>query len=73
MISHDHFHMGEEAGRDILGPGIRVAVGVLQAETAALEGSVPGLVLVVLVLDAAITAVRMVLAVAEEGLCVERG
>lgn len=65
--------MGEDTGRSILGPGIRVAVGVLQAETAALEASVPGLVLAVLVLAAAIIAVRMVLAVAEQGLCVERG
>lgn len=52
-----------------MGPGIREAVGILEA-----EGEVLGLAALALLLRAAdMTAVRMVLAVADEGLWAARG
>lgn len=70
LIPSHHFHSGGAAvARGILGPGIREAVGILE-----LTGEELVLVVLAVLFRAAdMTAVRMVLAVAEDGLWVVRG
>ena len=70
IIHFHHLHVGcAAAARGILGPGIREAVGILE-----LAGEVLVLVVLAVLLRAAdMTAVRMVLAVAEDGLWAVRG
>lgn len=70
LIHSHHFHIGGAAvARGILGPGIREAVGALELTTEVLVL----VVLAVLFRAADMTAVRMVLAVAEDGLWAVRG
>lgn len=70
LIHSHHLHSGgAAAARGILGPGIREAVGIVEP-----AGEVLVLVvLAVLVRVADTTVVRMVLAVAEDGLWAVRG